>query len=61
MQRILMVIAIDSLFLFLAAFIAFAAVRYLTKEDRPEKILFFAMTFLTIAMAIITSIGILTC
>lgn len=61
MQRILIVTAIDLLLLFLAAFIIFAAVRYLTEEDRPEKILFFAMAFLAIAIAIIASIGILTC
>lgn len=61
MQRILIVIIVNILLLFLAAFIIFAAFRYLTKEDRLEKILFFAMAFLTIAMAIIASIGILTC
>lgn len=62
MQRILIVIASDILLLFMAAFIIFAAVRYLTeKEDRPEKILFFVMAFLAIVIAIIASIGILTC
>lgn len=61
MQRILIVIASDILLLFMAAFIIFAAVRYLTEEDRPEKILFFAMAFMAIAIAIIASIGILTC
>ena len=62
MQRILIVTALDIILLFLAAFIVFAAVRYFTKkEDRPDKILFFAMAFLVIVIAIIASIGILTC
>ena len=62
MQRILIVTALDIILLFLATFIVFTAVRYFTEEeDRPDKILFFAMAFLVIVIAIIASIGILTC
>ena len=60
MKNILIVVCMDVLLLFMATFCAFVSVRYMKKNEKPERILFFAMGFICIFIAIITSICILT-
>lgn len=61
LQKILLVVILELIFLILLAFIIFSTFHYLDKDDKAEKIFFMILAGFCFIMMVITGIVFMTC